>query len=78
LLRHLAQSRRETLLPRGEGRIEIDIAIDAIQNAHAAKGFELRIQIAAELAEVLVVLVAQRANGIVKVAEQRQMRKRAS
>jgi hypothetical protein len=55
-------------LPLGEGRVEIDVAVNPFCDADAAECREFRIEVLAEFAEVLVAGVAERKYGIGEVS----------
>ena len=65
----------ESTLPLREGLIEIDVAVDAITDANAAERCEFLIEVNTELAEVLVVRIAKREDGVLEIAVTREVLK---
>lgn len=69
----LSETRKQRVLPAGEGIVEIQIAVDAITEANAAEGSKFVIEVDAEFAELLVVGIAEREDAVGEVSVAREM-----
>ena len=67
------QVRVESLLPMGEGIVEIYIAIHAIKEADSAKRGKFIVKVNAELAEMLVVRIAESEYAIGEILVSREV-----
>ena len=59
------------MLPGGERRVDIEVAINARVEGFGAEGLEALVEVGTELAEVLVMRVAEREDAVAEVYELR-------